>query len=77
MEFSINGKQALVIIWTLISLVVSLIVVLSFGYMYYPYGYFAPGLLSVALFFGILLIMTLPVYLLMALWQMLSRSDSA
>lgn len=72
MEFTINSKQVIVIAWTLIAAAISLIVVATIASPYY-----SPWQLSVALFFGLLLVMTLPVYLLIALWQMLSKSEAS
>jgi vacuolar-type H+-ATPase subunit I/STV1 len=83
LEFTVNVKQAIAFIWTLIAIVLSLIVVLTIGYPYlsylYPYsGYAAvPWQLLVGLFFGLLLITTLPIYLLMVLWQALAKSETS
>jgi uncharacterized membrane protein len=80
LEFTVNTKQAIAIIWTLIAIVLSLIVVLTIGYPYiYPYsGYVSiPWQLLVGLFFGLLLIITLPIYLLMVLWQALAKSETS
>jgi len=76
LEFTINAKQAIVILWTIISIILSLIVVLTIGLPYAPY-YYSPWQLLVGLFFGLLLVMTLPIYLLIALWQALAKSESS
>ena len=81
-EVSINTKQAIAVIWTLIAVVVSLIIVLTMGLPSYGvYGglgtyYGPPWQWLVALFFGLLLVFTLPVYLLIALWQILSKPNT-
>ncbi len=80
LEFTLNTKQAIAIIWTLIAIVLSLVIVLTIGYPYiYPYsGYVSiPWQLLVGLFFGLLLIITLPIYLLMVLWQALAKSETS
>jgi hypothetical protein len=78
LEITINTKQAVLAIWTLIAIAVSLIIVLGMGF---PFAFFGvssgpPWWLLVAAFFGVLLIITLPVYLLVAVWGMLSKSES-
>jgi uncharacterized membrane protein len=78
-EFSINGKQAIAIVWTIIALVVSLIIVFALGYPSYgTYGsvFGGPWQWLVALFFGLFLVITVPVYLLIALWHIVSKLDS-
>lgn len=72
MEFTINAKQAIAILWTLVAIVLSLVVVITVNFPWF-YG---PWQLLVVLFFALLLVMTLPVYLFIALWQILSKSDS-
>ena len=82
MEVSINTKQAIAVIWTLIAIVVSLVIVLTMGLPFYGvYGglgtYYGPlWQWLVALFFGLLLVITLPVYLLIVLWQILSKPNT-
>jgi hypothetical protein len=80
LEFTINVKQGIAILWTLIAIVLSLIIVLTIAYPYvYPYesvGYVVPWQLSVALFFGVLLVLTLPVYLFLVLWQALGKAET-
>lgn len=78
MEITINTKQAVLAIWTLIAIAISLIIVLGMGF---PFAFFGvspgpPWWLLVAAFFGVLLVITLPVYLLVAAWGMLSKSES-
>jgi len=80
LEFTVNAKQVIVILWTLIAIVLSLIVVLTIGYPYiYPYsGYVCTSWqLLVGLFFGLLLVISLPIYLLMVLWQALAKSETS
>jgi ABC-type glycerol-3-phosphate transport system permease component len=69
LEFSINSKQAIAVIWTIIAVALSLVVVLALGY---PLSY-GSWPLSIGLFFALLLVMVLPAYLLIALWQILSK----
>jgi ABC-type glycerol-3-phosphate transport system permease component len=69
LEFSINSGQAIAGIWTLISIAISLIVSLSVGYVYPSFSW----QFSVGLFFVLLLVMVLPAYLLVALWQITSK----
>ena len=72
-EISINTKQAIAILWTLFAFGLSLAVVLTMGVATFSSSW----QLLVALFFALMLVITLPVYLLLALWQITSRSDSA
>jgi hypothetical protein len=73
-EVSINTKQAIVVIWTLFAFGLSLAVVLTLGV---PYYYAGSWQMLTALFFALILVITLPVYLLLALWQIMSKSDNA
>jgi hypothetical protein len=68
--FKANSKQLLALLWTLVSVVVSLIVVLSLGY--FPY-FTLTWQTATILFFAVFLVMTLPIYLLLAVWHMLSE----
>jgi len=72
-EFSINTKQAIAMIWTIAAFAISLIVVLTLAA-----PFFSPGSwqMLVALFFALMLVITLPIYLLLALWQITSKSDN-
>lgn len=70
-EVSVNTKQAIAVVWTLISIVVSLIVALSLGY---PSSYSA-WQMTIGVFFVLLLVMILPAYLLLALWNMLAKDS--
>jgi thiol:disulfide interchange protein len=70
-EISINTKQAIAVIWTIVAFALSLVVVLTIDGPWRVW----PWLL--ALFFALMLIIALPVYLLLALWQIVSRSDNA
>jgi hypothetical protein len=72
-EISINTKQAIAILWTLFAFGLSLAVVLTLAAPYYPSGSWQ---ILVALFFGLMLVITLPIYLLLALWQITSKSES-
>jgi hypothetical protein len=65
LKFSMNSKQLIAAVWTLISIAVSLAVVLSLGSSL-PLGSWQ---LPLGLFFAVLLVMVLPAYLLIALWQ--------
>ena len=80
MEFSINVKQAVAVIWTAIALIISLVIVLAIGWStfgtvsaIFPAGW----QWLVVLFFGLFLVMTIPVYLLIALWHIVSKWDSS
>jgi membrane protein YdbS with pleckstrin-like domain len=75
LEFTITAKQLIAVIWTLIAIVLSIVIVIGIG-NYYNSGYPQQWVL-VALFFVLLLIITLPVYLLLALWQALTKSESS
>jgi len=81
LEITINAKQAILAIWTLIAIVISLIVVLGMGFPYWIFGsnvsiYGPPWWIIIAGFFAVLLVITLPVYLLVAVWGMLSKSEN-
>jgi hypothetical protein len=65
LRFSINLKQLVAIVWTVISMAVSLAVALSLGFSLTS----TPWQLSLAGFFALLLVMILPAYLLIALWH--------
>lgn len=56
------------VVWTLISSALSLAVALSLGFSFQPGSW----QLSLGLFFGLLLVMILPAYLLIALWHCLA-----
>lgn len=72
MEITINIRQASALIWTLIAVVLSLIVVLAMGFNY-P---IVPWWIIIAAFFAVLLVITLPVYLLIALWSMVAKPEA-
>ena len=78
MEISINAKQIIAVVWTIIAFVISLIIVLALGYPTYgTYSVFGgPWQYLVALFFGLFLVITVPVYLLIALWHIVSKWDT-
>jgi ABC-type glycerol-3-phosphate transport system permease component len=65
LRFSINLKQLVAVVWTVISMAVSLTVALSLGFSLTP----TPWQLSLAVFFALLLVMILPAYLLITLWH--------
>jgi hypothetical protein len=72
-EFSINTKQAIAIIWLLFAFGLSLAIVLTLGVSTFPGSW----QMLTALFFALMLVITLPVFLLLALWQITSKSDNA
>jgi hypothetical protein len=80
MEITVNLKQAFALVWTLIAIVLSLIVVLAMGWPYSVYGVrYYPGVpwwMTIAAFFAVLLVITLPAYLLIALWGIASKSEA-
>jgi len=77
-EISINAKQIIALVWTIIAFVISLIITLALGIPSFGLGgtLFAPWQWLVALFFGLFLVITVPVYLLIALWHIVSKSDN-
>lgn len=72
MEITINLKQVFALIWTLIAIVLSLIVVLAMRWDISS----VPWWMTIAAFFGVLLVITLPVYLLIALWGITSKYET-
>lgn len=80
LEITINTKQAIALVWTLIAIVLSLIIVLAMGLPYSILGgaYYSgvPWWLMIAAFFGVFLVITLPVYLLIALWGIATRYEN-
>jgi hypothetical protein len=79
-EISINGKQAIAMIWSLVAIVIALTVVLAMGNATFTEfgGLFgASWEWLIVLFFGLVLIITIPVYLLLVLWSFVSRSDTS
>jgi len=77
-EISINAKQIIAVVWTIIAIVISLIIVVALGYPtsgnYSIFG--GPWQYLTALFFGLFLVITVPVYLLIALWHIVSKWDT-
>ncbi|MCJ7767904.1 hypothetical protein MUP79_05900 [Candidatus Bathyarchaeota archaeon] len=81
--------QIIAIVWTAIAVVLALALVITlFAPVYSPYlfpgtgqpGLIYPGIpwqLSVLMFFGFLLILTLPAYLLLYLWHRISEPKQA
>lgn len=78
MEISINAKQILALVWTLVAFVISVIITLAVGIPSFGLGgmSFAPWPWLVALFFGLFLVITVPVYLLLALLHIVSKWDT-
>lgn len=66
----INVKQILALIWTIIAIVIALIVVLGMGY---PPFFIVSWQTMVGLFFAVFLVATLPIYLLIILWHIVSE----
>jgi Zn-dependent protease with chaperone function len=73
-EITINARQLIAMIWTLIAIVLSVIIVVGFGIP----NWTTDGLpfLIIAAFFLVWLIIALPVYLLIALWGVASKSET-
>jgi hypothetical protein len=76
MEVTINTRQAIAIVWTLIAIVISLIVVLGMGFPTSTFFVGAPWWFMIAAFFGVFLVITLPVYLLLAVWGLAIRPEN-
>lgn len=75
LEFTISAKQLIAAIWTLIAIALSIAIIIAIA-VYYN-GVYPEEWILVALFFGLVLVITLPVYLLLALWQALAKSESS
>jgi hypothetical protein len=73
LEFTINAKQLIAVLWSLIAIVLSLVIVSSLGTYW---GILVTWPTLVALFFGLLLLIILPMYLFMVVWQLLSKSEA-
>lgn len=72
LEITVNTKQIIAVVWTIVAVVLSLIIVLSLNL-------FPPVMswpIQIGLFFGVFLVITLPVYLLLALWAIATRPES-
>lgn len=80
MEITINTRQVIALIWTLIAIVISLIVVFGMGFPATALTgtIFAgtPWWFMIVAFFGVFLVITLPVYLLLALWGLAVRPET-
>jgi hypothetical protein len=80
MEITINTRQVIALIWTLIAIVISLIVVFGMGFPATTLTgtIFAgtPWWFMIVAFFGVFLVITLPVYLLLALWGLAVRPEA-
>jgi hypothetical protein len=76
LEISINTKQAIALIWTLFAFGLSLAI--AFAINNGLTGSSAlPWWELTGIFFGLFLIITIPVYLLLALWHITSKSENA
>jgi hypothetical protein len=67
------------IIWTFTAIVLSAIIALELGFPYSMLGTYYSGVplwMMVAAFFGVFLVITLPVYLLVALFEMVSKAEN-
>ena len=74
MEITINAKQIIAFIWTMIAVALSFIIVLA---PVSPFFFGGQWQMALLLFFVSVLVLTLPVYLLLALWHILSeKSDT-
>lgn len=79
-EFSLNVKQAIVLLWTLIAVVISLVVTVAVGWptgLVFGSAFGGSWGWSVLLFFAVFLVVSVPVYLLMAVWVILSNSEGS
>jgi len=76
LEITINAKQLIAVVWTVIAIVLSVIVVLGIGYFPNSWWFVTgwPWWALIAAFFGVWLVIVLPVYLLIALWGASSNS---
>ena len=74
MEFTVNARQLIMLFWSLIAVVLSLVIVFNYGTMF---GVSPNWPMQLALFFALLLVIILPVYLFMALWHVLSKSETS
>lgn len=75
MKITINAAQGAALVWSIIALALALIVVLPSGFVETFFGPTAANYLNywyivVALFFAVYLIVTLPVYLAIAVWEL-------
>jgi hypothetical protein len=77
-EISINAKQIIALVWTLVAFVISIVITLAVGIPSFGVGgmSFGPWPWLVALFFGLFLVITVPVYLLLALLHIVSKWDT-
>ncbi|GEM_PF-1771425 len=76
-EITINAKQVIALVWTFIAIVLSLIVVLAMGLPSSGTSLSsAPWWLLIAVFFAVFLVITLPIYLLLALWGIAGKSEN-
>jgi len=79
LEITINTKQVIAAVWTMIAIIISLIVVLAMGLPSALGGTIfagAPWWFMIAAFFGVFLLITLPVFLLIALWAIATRPEN-
>jgi hypothetical protein len=74
LEITINTKQAVAIVWTLAAIILSLIVTLATSLPSSITGgtvWWA----EIVVFFGVLLLINLPVYLLIVLWALVAKPE--
>jgi hypothetical protein len=79
LEITLNTKQVIAAVWTMIAIALSLIVVLAMGLPSALGGTIfagAPWWFMIAAFFGVFLLITLPVFLLIALWAIATRPEN-
>jgi len=81
LEITINAKQVIAIVWTLVAIVLALLVTLATGLPNSIIGGSvstspAPWWAMIAVFFGVLLLITLPVYLLIVLWALVTKPEN-
>jgi hypothetical protein len=76
LEVTVNAKQVIALIWTLIAVVLSLIIVLGTGFPNWMGLGPLPWWMVLAAFFGVLLVITLPVYLLLVVWALVAKPES-
>jgi len=73
LEITINSRQLIALIWTVIAIVISMVVVIGVGLPFW--GTDSTPFMMVAGFFLIWLLIILPVYLLIAIWGVASKPE--
>jgi uncharacterized membrane protein len=76
LEITVNAKQAIAFVWTFVAIAFSLIVTLATGWPNSIIGGTAPWWVMIMVFFGVFLLTTLPVYLLIVLWELVAKSGN-